>query len=91
MQAKLLTEHYDKPEYLGLEGYKKHGGYSVLPKALKMDPKAITDEVKASGLRGRGGAGFPTGTKWSFLPNNGEPVTCFATPTKASRGLSKTA
>ena len=38
-----------------------------------MDPKAITEEVKASGLRGRGGAGFPTGTKWSFLPNNNEP------------------
>lgn len=73
MQAKLLTEHYDKAEYQGLEGYKKHGGYSVLPKALKMDPKAITEEVKASGLRGRGGAGFPTGTKWSFLPNNNEP------------------
>lgn len=72
MQAKLLTEHYDKPEFQGLEGYKKHGGYAVLAKALKMDPKAITEEVKASGLRGRGGAGFPTGTKWSFLPANGE-------------------
>ena len=73
METKLLTEHYDKPEFAKLEGYKKHGGYSVLPKALKMDPKAIIDEVKASGLRGRGGAGFPTGMKWSFLPANGEP------------------
>src|SRR4051794_25897482 len=73
MEAKLLTEHYDKPGYHTLEGYKKHGGYSVLPKALKMEPKAIIDEVKASGLRGRGGAGFPTGMKWSFLPPNGEP------------------
>jgi len=73
MQTKLLSEHYDKPEFQKLEGYKKHGGYAVLSKALKMDPKAITEEVKASGLRGRGGAGFPTGTKWSFLPNNGEP------------------
>jgi len=72
-QTKLLSEHYDKPEFQGLEGYKKHGGYVVLQKALKMDPKAIIDEVKASGLRGRGGAGFPTGTKWSFLPANGEP------------------
>ena len=73
MQTKLLTEHYDKPEFQKLEGYKKHGGYAVLAKALKMDPKTITEEVKASGLRGRGGAGFPTGTKWSFLPANGEP------------------
>ena len=73
MEVKLLTEHYDKPEFRSLEGYKKHGGYEVLKKALKMEPKAIVDEVKASGLRGRGGAGFPTGTKWSFLPENGEP------------------
>lgn len=73
MEAKLLTEHYDKPGYKSLEGYKKLGGYEVLAKALKMEPKAIIEEVKASGLRGRGGAGFPTGTKWSFLPENGEP------------------
>src|SRR5689334_25178681 len=73
METKLLTEHYHRPEYRSLSGYKKHGGYAVLPKALKMDPKAIIEEVKASGLRGRGGAGFPTGTKWSFLPPNGEP------------------
>ncbi len=73
MEVKLLSEHYEKPEFQKLEGYKKHGGYQVLSKALKMDPKAIIEEVKASGLRGRGGAGFPTGTKWSFLPANGEP------------------
>jgi NADH-quinone oxidoreductase subunit F len=72
-EVQLLTEHYAKPEFQNLDGYKKHGGYAVLPKALKMDPKAIIEEVKASGLRGRGGAGFPTGTKWSFLPANGEP------------------
>lgn len=72
METKLLTEHYHKPEYRTLAGYKKNGGYEVLAKALKMDPAAIVNEVKASGLRGRGGAGFPTGTKWSFLPNNGE-------------------
>jgi NADH-quinone oxidoreductase subunit F len=73
METKLLTEHYDKPEFQKLDGYKKHGGYAVLAKALKMEPKNITEEVKASGLRGRGGAGFPTGSKWSFLPNNNEP------------------
>src|SRR5580692_8121484 len=72
-EVRLLSEHYAKPEFQKLDGYKKLGGYAVLPKALKMEPKAIIEEVKASGLRGRGGAGFPTGTKWSFLPNNNEP------------------
>src|SRR3954464_3253646 len=72
-QSRLLSEHYDKDEFIKLEGYKKLGGYVVLAKALKMEPKAIIEEVKASGLRGRGGAGFPTGTKWSFLPANNEP------------------
>ena len=53
----------------------KEGGYEQAKKALKMEPKAVTDEVKASGLRGRGGAGFPTGVKWGFIPpNNTKPV-----------------
>lgn len=73
MEAKLLTEHYDKDEYVKLAGYEKWGGYSVVRKALKMQPQQIIDEVKSSGLRGRGGAGFPTGTKWGFLPKNNEP------------------
>jgi NADH-quinone oxidoreductase subunit F len=73
METKLLTEHYDKDEFKTLAGYQKLGGYSVLKKALKMQPQQIIDEVKASGLRGRGGAGFSTGTKWGFLPNNNEP------------------
>lgn len=72
MEIKLLTQHYDKDEFIGIQGYQKHGGYEVLSKALKLNPKAIIDEVKASGLRGRGGAGFPTGMKWGFLPANGE-------------------
>ncbi len=55
--------------------YLADGGYSELRKALSMEPKAVTDEVKKSGLRGRGGAGFPTGVKWTFIPpNNTKPV-----------------
>lgn len=73
METKLLTEFYHLDEFRTLEGYKKNGGYVQLEKALKMQPQQIIDEVKASGLRGRGGAGFPTGTKWSFLPKNNEP------------------
>jgi NADH-quinone oxidoreductase subunit F len=72
-ETKYLTEFYHLPEFKGLEGYKKHGGYKDLEKALKMQPQAIIDEVKASGLRGRGGAGFSTGMKWGFLPKNNEP------------------
>lgn len=72
-EIKLLTEHYSKDEFKTLAGYQKFGGYEVLKKALGMKPEDIIEEVKKSGLRGRGGAGFPTGTKWSFLPKNGEP------------------
>ena len=73
METKYLSEFYHLPEFKTLDGYKKHGGYVQLPKALKMQPQAIIDEVKASGLRGRGGAGFSTGMKWGFLPKNNEP------------------
>ncbi len=73
METKLLSEFYHLEEFRGIEGYQKHGGYEVLKKALKMQPQQIIDEVKASGLRGRGGAGFSTGTKWGFLPKNNEP------------------
>src|SRR5690349_12692218 len=73
MEVKLLTEHYDKDEFRELKGYKKSGGYDTLKKAFAMQPQAIIDAVKASGLRGRGGAGFPTGMKWSFLPKSNEP------------------
>jgi NADH-quinone oxidoreductase subunit F len=50
--------------------YVKNGGYEGLRKAVAMEPSAVIDEVKASNLRGRGGAGFPTGVKWSFIPKN---------------------
>jgi NADH-quinone oxidoreductase subunit F len=55
-----------------LQSYEETGGYRAVMKALDMDPAKIVDEVKASGLRGRGGAGFPTGTKWSFTPRESE-------------------
>lgn len=70
-EHKLLSEFYHLDEYRYIKGYKDKGGYQVLAKALKMQPQEIIDEVKNAGLRGRGGAGFPTGVKWGFLPNNG--------------------
>ncbi len=56
------------PGYHRLDVYEAHGGYAMLKKALGMKPPDITNEVKASSLRGRGGACFPTGLKWSFMP-----------------------
>jgi NADH-quinone oxidoreductase subunit F len=68
MGLKILTEHIDKPGIETFEVYRKHGGYSAVEKALKtMSPEEIVEEVKKSGMRGRGGAGFPMGMKWSFL------------------------
>ncbi|MBZ0098002.1 MAG: NADH-quinone oxidoreductase subunit NuoF [Taibaiella sp.] len=64
---KLLLEHAHVEGIRYYDAYRKHGGYRSVEKALKMSPDEITEEVKKSGLRGRGGAGFPTGMKWSFL------------------------
>src|ERR1700743_3300314 len=68
MGRKLLLEKANVPGIRGYEVYRREGGYRSVEKALKsMSPDQVTEEVKKSGLRGRGGAGFPTGMKWSFL------------------------
>ncbi|MES2960885.1 MAG: NADH-quinone oxidoreductase subunit NuoF [Pseudomonadota bacterium] len=68
MGKKLLIHNDKVPNIHTLDVYRAHGGYASVEKALKtMTPDQVTDEVKKSGLRGRGGAGFPTGMKWSFL------------------------
>jgi NADH-quinone oxidoreductase subunit F len=69
-QPQLLYEHRHVPGINTLDVWVKHGGYEVFKKALEMTPEAIIDEVKTSGLRGRGGAGFPTHIKWSAVPKN---------------------
>ena len=64
----IITKQYREPESWTLKAYQKTGGYAGLEKAKQMEPAQILDAVKQAGVRGRGGAGFGTGLKWSFLP-----------------------
>src|SRR6185503_8863691 len=70
----LVTMRFGNNEARTLAGYEKTGGYGQLRKALAMRPDDITNEVKASNLRGRGGAGFSTGVKWGFVPKDAKAV-----------------
>ncbi len=67
-EVRLLSKSFGDPKARRLDTYVERGGYKALRKAFGMGPDAVIDEVKASGLRGRGGAGFPAGVKWSFMP-----------------------
>jgi NADH-quinone oxidoreductase subunit F len=64
----VLSKYFGDAQARSYDGWVQRGGYAALKKALGMTPEAVIEEVKASGLRGRGGAGFPTGLKWSFMP-----------------------
>jgi NADH-quinone oxidoreductase subunit F len=65
-----LTKRFNDPYGNTLKGFLATGGYATLEKLFSMKSEAVIDRVKASGLKGRGGAGFPTGQKWSFIPKN---------------------
>jgi NADH-quinone oxidoreductase subunit F len=91
--APVLSAHWDEKDSFTMAAYTRNGGYKASAKALAMDPDAVIQLVKDSGLRGRGGAGFPTGMKWGFIPqgdnkehylvvnaDESEPGTCKDTP-----------
>jgi NADH-quinone oxidoreductase subunit F len=91
--APVLSAHWDEKDSFTIAAYIRNGGYKASAKALAMDPDAVIQLVKDSGLRGRGGAGFPTGMKWGFIPqgdnkehylvvnaDESEPGTCKDTP-----------
>ena len=71
----VLTKNFANPDSWTIDAYEKADGYQAIRKALQMTPDQVTGEAKESGLRGRGGAGFPAGMKWGFVPKNtGKPV-----------------
>jgi len=89
LEVKIVTRRFGIPNAHTLDVYLQNGGFEALRKAAGMSPEQIVEEVKTSGLRGRGGAGFPAGMKWSFVPrtnpkpkyivvnaDEGEPGTC---------------
>ncbi len=71
-QTKILTKRYDLDESWTLQTYEKTGGYKQARRAMRMTREDIVAEMKAANLRGRGGAGFPMGVKWSFMPPKGD-------------------
>ena len=89
----VLSANWDEADSFTITGYKRNGGYTAVAKALAMPADEVIQLIKDSGLRGRGGAGFPTGNKWGFIPqgdnkehyfvvnaDESEPGTCKDTP-----------
>jgi NADH-quinone oxidoreductase subunit F len=86
----ILLRHRDIPDIDNLEIYRQNGGFEAYHKAVTgMKPEEVTNVVKASGLRGRGGAGFPTGVKWSFIDNKNWPHYVVANADESEPGTFK--
>jgi len=90
MTEYILLRHRDIAGIEQIETYRNNGGFTALQKAItSMDPDDVTNEVKASGLRGRGGAGFPTGLKWSFIDGHNWPHYVIANADESEPGTFK--
>ena len=90
MSELFLLRHRDIPEINRLPVYQQNGGFAAFRKVVTtLKPEQVIDEVKLSGLRGRGGAGFPTGMKWAFLPNNVWPHYVVANADESEPGTFK--
>jgi len=86
----ILLRHRDIPDINKLDVYRKNGGFDAFEKAVtSMKPEEVTEEVKASGLPGRGGAGFPTGLKWAFMDNKNWPHYVVANADESEPGTFK--
>jgi NADH-quinone oxidoreductase subunit F len=87
---KILSVRFGRNDGHQLAVYEKEGGYTALKKALtEMKPGQVIDEVRESGLRGRGGAGFPTGVKWGFVPEGADEVYFFVNADESEPGTFK--
>src|SRR5438445_2851116 len=91
LEHRLIFKNIGRKDWkIGIDTYLKDGGYEDLKKAVKMSRVDIVNEVKTSGLRGRGGAGFPCGVKWSFIkPDEKKPVYLIANADESEPGTFK--
>ncbi len=90
LETKIISYRFELPNSTSIDTYLANDGYVAIQKAIGMTPEAIIDELKASSLRGRGGAGFPTGMKWSFVPRTtGKPTYIICNSDESEPGTCK--
>ena len=90
LEVRVISQRFDLPNSTSIDTYLANEGYVAVQKTLGMTPEAIIEELKASSLRGRGGAGFPTGMKWSFVPRNtGKPTYIICNSDESEPGTCK--
>jgi NADH-quinone oxidoreductase subunit F len=90
LEVKVISQRFALPNSASIDTYLANDGYVAIKKCIEMTPEAIIDELKTSSLRGRGGAGFPTGMKWSFVPRNtGKPTYVICNSDESEPGTCK--
>jgi NADH-quinone oxidoreductase subunit F len=90
LETRVISQRFDLPNSTSIDTYLANDGYVAIQKAVGMTPEAIIDELKTSSLRGRGGAGFPTGMKWSFVPRTtGKPTYVICNSDESEPGTCK--